>query len=92
MNEAARSFCYALRLHGAGRVNAILNLLVAEKRSVVAEVLRELQDCSEQELEKRWREMRSDEQRAQAEAAIEKTGLPLDRLPAAVRRHLAQSF
>jgi len=81
-----------LRLHGAGRVNAILSLLVAEKRSVVAEVLRELQDCSEQELEKRWREMRSDEQRAQAGAAMQRTGLPPDRLPAAVRRYLAQSF
>ena len=92
MNETARSFCYALRLHSAGRVNAILSLLVAEKRSIVEDVLRELQDCSEQELQKRWREMRSDEQRAQAEAAIEKTGLPLDRLPTAVRRHLAQSF
>jgi len=92
MSDAARSFCYALRLHGAGRANAILNLLAAEKRSIVEDVLRELQDCSEQELEKRWREMRSDEQRAQTEAAIEKSGLPSDRLPAAVRRHLAQSF
>lgn len=92
MSETARSFCYALRLHCAGRVNAILNLLVAEKRSIVEDVLRELQDYSEQELQERWREMRSDEQRAQAEAAMQKTGLPLDRLPAAVRRYLAQSF
>jgi hypothetical protein len=73
-------------------VNAILNLLVAEKRSIVEDVLRELQDYSEQELEERWREMRGDEQRAQAEAAMQKTGLRLDRLPAAVRRYLAQSF
>jgi hypothetical protein len=92
MSATARSFCYALRLHCAGRVNGILNLLVAEKRSIVEEVLRELQDCSAQELQKRWPEMRSNEQRAQAEAAMKKTGLPFDRLPATVRRHLAQSF
>jgi len=92
MSETARSFAYASRLHCAGRLNAILNLLVAEKRSIVEQVLRELQDCPEQELEKRWREMRSDEQRAQAEAARQKTGLPLDQLPPVVRRHLAQSF
>jgi len=92
MSEAARSFCYGLRLHCAGRASAILNLLFAEKRAIVENVLRELQDCSEQELQEHWREMRSDEQRAQAEAAVQKTGLPLDRLPAAVRRHLAQSF
>jgi len=92
MSEAARSFCYALRLHCAERANAILVQLDAEKRSVVEQVLQELRDCSEQDLQQRWREMRSEEQRAQAQVAMEKAGLPLDRLPTVVRRYLAQSF
>jgi hypothetical protein len=92
MREAARSFGYALRSHSAGRANAILEFLAAEKRPEVEEALRELQDCSEPDLQRRWREMRSEEQRIQVEAATQKTGLPLDRLPVVVRRYLAQSF
>lgn len=92
MEETIYSFCYALLLHCKERTKDILALLTPEKRSKVEEVLRELRDCSECDLQERWQEMRHSGQRTQAQAAMQRTGLPLDRLAAVVRHHLAQSF